>query len=105
MPDGAADGVAIVVPTVGRPSLSALLERLRPQVARARVPVELLVIEDRAGRGPAAARNQGWQATRRPWVAFLDDDVLPDADWLDRLLADLDQPEDVGGVQGRITVP
>jgi Glycosyl transferase family 2 len=99
------DGVSIVVPTVGRPSLSALLERLRPQVAGAAVPVELLVVHDTAGRGPAATRNAGWRGARYPWVAFLDDDVLPPDDWLDRLLADLDQPADVGGVQGRLHVP
>ncbi|TMM37256.1 MAG: glycosyltransferase [Actinobacteria bacterium] len=99
------DGVSIVVPTVGRPSLSALLERLRPQVAGAPVPVELLVVPDTGRRGPAATRNVGWRGARYPWVAFLDDDVLPPADWLDRLLADLDQPADVGGVQGRLHVP
>ena len=99
------DGVSIVVPTVGRPSLEKLLERLRPQVAGAPVPVELLVVPDTGRRGPAATRNVGWRGARYPWVAFLDDDVLPPADWLDRLLADLDQPADVGGVQGRLHVP
>ena len=99
------DGVSIVIPTVGRPSLTLLLERLRPQVAGSPVPVEVIVTEDRAGRGPAAARNRGWRAATHPWVAFLDDDVLPEPNWLAALVDDLDRPEDVGGVQGRITVP
>src|SRR5205814_1995440 len=82
-----------------------LLSRLRPQLATAPVPVELIVVEDTEGRGPAATRNRGWRRARYPWVAFLDDDVLPPSDWLERLLADLDQPADVGGVQGRLHVP
>jgi Glycosyl transferase family 2 len=99
------DGISIVVPTVGRPSLSLLLSRLRPQLDRAPVPVELLVEHDTGGRGPAATRNRGWRRARYPWVAFLDDDVLPPDDWLVHLVADLDQPADVGGVQGRLRVP
>jgi hypothetical protein len=106
MPDGTDDGVSIVIPTVGRPSLSALLDLLRPQVAASPVPVEVLIADDRADRrGPAAARNSGWRRARHPWIAFLDDDVLPPPDWLTRLVADLRQPPDVGGVQGRLTVP
>jgi cellulose synthase/poly-beta-1,6-N-acetylglucosamine synthase-like glycosyltransferase len=57
------------------------------------------------GTGPAAARNLGWQAARHPWVVFLDDDVVPDPDWLEVLVTDLDVPDGVGGVQGRISVP
>ena len=35
-----------------------------------------------AGRqGPAAARNAGWRASQAPFIAFLDDDVVPEADW------------------------
>jgi hypothetical protein len=55
--------------------------------------------------GPAAARNRGWRAARHPWVVFLDDDVVPEPDWLDRLRSDLDVPAEVGGVQGRVVVP
>jgi hypothetical protein len=101
-----AAGVSVVIPTVGRPSLDTLLSLLRPQVAAAPVPVEVIISDDRAARrGPAAARNAGWRRTRYPWVAFLDDDVLPPPDWLARLVTDLRQPPDVGGVQGRLTVP
>jgi glycosyltransferase involved in cell wall biosynthesis len=93
--------VTIVIPTVGRPSLTALLAALTP------IPDgwELLVVVDRAGNGPAAARNAGWRAARHPWVAFLDDDVLPDPDWADRLAEDLRVADDVGGVQGQVRVP
>src|SRR3954470_10872867 len=88
---------AVVVPTVGRPSLTRLLSGLAR--ARGPAPVEVVVVDDRAGegetrtldddivaslharvrrgfgRGPAAARNLRWQVTTAPWVAFLDDDV------------------------------
>jgi glycosyltransferase involved in cell wall biosynthesis len=126
-------GVTVVVPTVGRPSLADTLAALAPDGAAAEGPgvgeVEILVVDDRRdatgplpvtlpaalspypkiiggpGRGPAAARNAGWRAARHPWVAFLDDDVVPDPGWLDALRSDLDVPERVGGVQGRVRVP
>jgi cellulose synthase/poly-beta-1,6-N-acetylglucosamine synthase-like glycosyltransferase len=123
-----AQGISIVIPTVGRPSLTALLAVLAGG-AEPRTPVEVLIVDDRRDRGtalplpapgrhleatvitgrsagPAAARNSGWQAARHDWVAFLDDDVLPDADWLDRLTDDLEPAAaHVGGVQGDVRVP
>jgi glycosyltransferase involved in cell wall biosynthesis len=109
--------VAVVVPTAGR---ATLLETLVPLVGR--LPV--VVADDRpgdrpplqvpggvrvvrsGGRGPAAARNAGWRATDAQWVAFLDDDVLPPAGWVDALGRDLARcGHDVGGTQGRIVVP
>jgi hypothetical protein len=57
-------------------------------------------------RGPAAARNAGWRATSGAWIAFLDDDVVPQPGWTAGLLADLDAAApDVAGVQGRVVVP
>jgi hypothetical protein len=96
-------GVSVVVPTVGRPSLAALVRSLG-DLAAASVPVELLTVDGR-GRGPAAARNAGWRAARHEWVAFLDDDVLAEPDWSAHLVEDLTVEESVGGVQGRLTVP
>ncbi|OLE29505.1 MAG: hypothetical protein AUG44_03750 [Actinobacteria bacterium 13_1_20CM_3_71_11] len=99
------DGISIVVPTIGRPTLTDLLDRLRPQLLDPPVPVELLVVRDVDRRGPAATRNRGWRDARYEWVAFLDDDVLPPPDWLAALARDLRAPADVGGVQGRLVVP
>lgn len=116
--------VTVVIPTVGRPSLAVLLEHLAPQVGT--WPV--VVVDDRpdadhplalppdrpgrtavshsGGRGPAAARNLGWQAADTEWVVFLDDDVLPHGDWAERLADDLRQASPrVAGVQGCVTVP
>jgi len=118
----------VVVPTSGRPSLGVLLDALA--AASGPLPGSVIVVDDRrerrtpllgdapprlAGRlrvlsgkgaGPAAARNVGWRASRADWIAFLDDDVVPDSDWLDRLAGDLAAaPPDVAGSQGRLRVP
>jgi hypothetical protein len=113
--------ISIVVPTLGRPSLGALVDRLATQASIVN-DLEILIVDDRVGggpeldvpaaakvltgpgAGPAAARNVGWRAARHPWVAFLDDDVLPESDWLRHLVTDLDVPPEVGGVQGRVVV-
>jgi Glycosyl transferase family 2 len=116
--------VDVVVPTVGRaslPDLVGLLCRALPEGS------DIVVVDDRpgdgppldvgpgdhrlrivrsGGRGPAAARNAGWRATRAPWVAFVDDDVDLPRGWVRGLIRDLrDAPADVAAVQGRVEVP
>jgi len=119
----------IVIPTLGRPSLAVLLQALTqghgpsadrivivddrraadgPLLAagtRAQLGERIQVVRGR-GAGPAAARNLGWRQTQAPWIVFLDDDVVPPADWAKLLEGDLaDLPVEVGGSQGRIIVP
>ena len=85
--------LSVVIPTVGRPTLEHVLDRLRGP------DVEVLVVAD-AGAGAvpqaslratepgaAGARNAGWRAARAPVVLFTDDDVLPAADLVARHLA------------------
>ncbi len=55
-------------------------------------------------RGPAAARNTGWQAARADIVAFTDDDTLPARDWLGQGLLAMD-PADVAAAAGEVVVP
>jgi HAD superfamily hydrolase (TIGR01662 family) len=116
---------SVVVPTIGRPSLDVPLEPLAaPPGPR---PAELVLVDDRpagaplrperpglppvrvvrtGGGGPARARNLGWRTARTEWIAFLDDDVVPDPDWYQRLEQDLAAlPADVAGSQGRVRVP
>ena len=119
---------SVVIPTVGRPSLRALLESLG--AARGPRPERVVVVDDRrrpdgpllastgswvdevldvragGGRGPAAARNVGWRAGSGEWIAFLDDDVLVPPTWLADLAGDLaGLSPDVGGSAGHIVVP
>jgi HAD superfamily hydrolase (TIGR01662 family) len=122
---GALERASVVVPTLGRPSLDALLDALAD--APGPRPAELILVDDRpngsplrpdrpglpptrvvrtGGGGPARARNLGWRTARTEWIAFLDDDVVPDPDWYRRLDEDLaDLPADVAGSQGRVRVP
>jgi len=119
----------VVVPTAGRPCLAALLPALA--AGDGPLPDRVLLVDDRVdrseplvsrrhlgplvgrvfvlagpARGPAAARNAGWRAVHAPWVAFLDDDVIPPPGWRAALAADLAAAaSDVAGVQGRIRVP
>lgn len=90
--------VTIVVPST-RP---ARLRRLRDALGDVAAP---LLVVDGEGRSPAAARNAGWRVADTEWVAFLDDDVVPQPGWLDRLLDDLRLPAAVVGSQGRVRVP
>jgi HAD superfamily hydrolase (TIGR01662 family) len=122
---------AIVIPTIGRTSLSRLLTSLADSAATTGRPVPpVYVVDDRprpaaelelteprvrdwsltvlrsGGNGPAAARNAGWRGSDCDWVAFLDDDVLVSPNWLADLEADLAAAAPVvGGIQGQIQVP
>ena len=118
----------VLVPTTGRPSLERLLVAL--DEGSGPLPGRLVVVDDRRrttgpldlpvppalerhlvvvagpGRGPAAARNAGLAAATANWVAFLDDDVIPEPGWRAALAADVaDLGPEVAGSQGRVHVP
>lgn len=121
--------VAIVIPTVGRPSLALLLESLAASAGP--LPRQLILADDRArpdgalrlgalparltsrlrlvhsgGGGPAAARNAGWRAAKASWVAFLDDDVIVGPSWLTDLAEDVENARaDTAGISGVVHVP
>jgi len=94
---------SVIVPTFQRNHLLArCLEKLSVQ-QMARDRYEVIVTDDGSastaremvssqfpwarwvrgpGRGPAANRNHGVKSALGRWLAFTDDDCLPDADWL-----------------------
>jgi glycosyltransferase involved in cell wall biosynthesis len=126
MPD-----IAVVIPTYRRPDrLSRLLDALAAQTLdpsrwevlvvddcsddpgvddalatlEARVPCAARALRTPGNGGPALARNLGWQSTCAPVIAFVDDDVVPDPEWLEEgVQAFTDQA--IGVVQGRTRVP
>jgi hypothetical protein len=127
--DGA-PAYAVVIPTLGRPSLGACLRALAEAAGPG--PERVVLVDDRpdpggpavtahvppalrprttvvrgAARGPAAARNAGWRAVGDvPWLVFLDDDVVPGATWTEDLALDLaGATSRVAGITARIEVP
>jgi GT2 family glycosyltransferase len=59
----------------------------------------LVTIRQKQNRGPATARNRGWQATKAPVICFTDDDCIPSPTWLAALVSALGDGFDVA--QGR----
>ena len=100
--------VSVVVPTYRRPrQLQACLEALAAQTMQE--PWEVVVVDDgspeppvpsveslvasrgwqlvrQPNAGPSAARNRGVREARGEFIAFTDDDCLPEPAWLNMLL-------------------
>jgi len=74
--------VSVVVPTRERPEA---LRRCREALEAQSVPVEVVVVEDIEGRGPAWARNEGVRRARGEIVCFTDDDCEPEPGWAEAL--------------------
>ncbi|HVD37527.1 MAG TPA: glycosyltransferase [Solirubrobacterales bacterium] len=74
--------VSVVVPTRDRPEL---LRQCVAALEAQTVAVEIVVVEDVDGRGPAWARNEGVRRARGEVVCFTDDDCRPSAGWAEAL--------------------
>jgi len=74
--------ISVVVPTRDRPEL---LQRCLGAVEKQTVPVEIVVVDDSEGRGPAWARNQGVRQARGQVICFTDDDCAPFPGWAEAL--------------------
>ena len=66
--------------------------------------LNLSYLETAEKKGPAAARNLGWQSASAPLIAFTDDDCLPAMGWLTALLEQY-AGEDLLAMTGFTRVP
>ena len=122
--------MTLVIPVRGSLGVvTPLLDALEPQAEDAGTTVRVVVVDDandvplaadleerahrhltldvvrrEANGGPGASRNTGFALVDTPWVAFLDADVVPAPDWLERLTAiiSVDDPPDV--IEGRMAI-
>jgi GT2 family glycosyltransferase len=78
---------AVIVVVDHNPRLCGILQADHPQ---------LTVVPNDRGRGLSGARNCGLALTSTPIVAFLDDDAVPEPDWVARLALAY------GAVDGRV---
>jgi len=76
--------ISVVVPTRERPEL---LRRCLAALEAQTVPVEIVVVEDLEGRGPAWARNEGVRRAQGEVICFTDDDCAPAPGWAEALAA------------------
>jgi GT2 family glycosyltransferase len=98
--DPPAGGYEIVVVDDGSPSDDGVRTILEGAAATSPVPFRWESFA--SNRGAAAARNRAWQQATGEWIAFTDDDCIPERDWLVQLLAAAEQRDNaVDIVQGR----
>lgn len=76
--------VSVVVPTRDRPEL---LQRCLAALKNQTISVEIVVVEDKEGRGPAWARNEGVRQAQGQVVCITDDDCAPAPGWAEALTA------------------
>lgn len=123
----AAPYVSVVIPTRGEeakllPLFDALVRQLLPGdrfevivafdgaephgAAAARVAelgARAVTLEMRGG--PGAARNRGAAVARGAWLAFTEDDCVPDPDWLERAVARLESEPRLDALVGSTLLP
>ncbi len=109
--------ISVVIPTCHRPaSLARCLEKLlgaeevivtddsrddaTKELVEKNVPRAIWTRGPQ--RGPAANRNHGARAAAGEWIAFVDDDCVPDEKWLDAIRC---AAEDADIVEGKTLCP
>jgi len=89
----------VVVDDASDDGTTEMVEQLRPSL-----PYRVKALRLEMNSGPAVARNVGWRASDAKIIAFIDDDCVPDKNWLSAGLESMAADSNVGVVQGR-TVP
>ena len=95
----------IVVDEGNSPETEAAVQLFSKQIARNGGPLEVRYLGQPERRGPAAARNRGWQAARGHIIAFTDDDCLPEPEWLSSALVCFQRGAQVMSGQLRVHLP
>jgi glycosyltransferase involved in cell wall biosynthesis len=120
---------SIIIPTYNRKALLLKCLEAAARLETDSLPYEILVVDDggsdgteravneftqaspvplrylrQQNRGPAAARNLGAGAARGDIIAFLDDDCVPDKNWLREIVKGF-SGENIAGVGGRTVSP
>ena len=121
-PAAPGDGITVVICTMGRPTIAErTFQALESQTD---LDFDVVVVDDsqppdpgaarrarerdrfRAvrghGDGLSRARNLGWQVAVTPWVAYLDDDVIPDPDWIAQLRTAMRRHPEANVVSGPV---
>lgn len=68
-----------------------------------RAPRRVVTLPER--RGPGAARNAGAREARGVWLAFTEDDCVPDRDWLARAAVRIDAGDSIEVLEGATLLP
>jgi GT2 family glycosyltransferase len=120
--------ISVVIPTYQRPDLlSQCLDRLcfdkqtlgpnffeiivsddsRNEISKQLIQKEYLRVKWVQGprRGPASNRNNGAKHALGEWLAFLDDDCLPDSGWLLSLFNSARDDGAIGVIEGKTVCP
>ncbi|GAB3562265.1 hypothetical protein GCM10027578_04360 [Spirosoma luteolum] len=81
----------IIVDDGDSPVTATAVALFARQLSQQRGLLDIRYLPQPIRRGAAAARNRGWQAARGRFIAFTDDDCLPQPDWLANALVDFEQ--------------
>ena len=60
------------------------------------------VLENSSNTGFGAAANQGFRVSSAPYLALLNDDAVPQPEWLDRLIAGMERDRSIGMCASRV---
>lgn len=91
--------VSVVIPTIGRNTIELTKKALKNQSRKAD---EIIVILDKEKKGASWARNRGFEKSKGDLIAFIDDDCIPEKDWLKKLIKAIDKYK-AGGAGGTYT--
>lgn len=94
--------ISIITPTTRPNELIKLKKAIKNQTYK---KFNHIIIEDTAKLGSAVVRNQALKKTNGKYIAFIDDDCIPDENWLKDLKKFLDKNPDISACSGLVYPP